>query len=193
MFVSFATHLSPCLSVLSSFSLSCLSQGKGRCCPCTFVPLVHLSLEYLTLIFIPLSRSLTLPTTDAFSCVMWPCRIPVRPQPKWRPEVRKTSGHASMPLSLAVHWELIGVTTPQQLQAQNRLWTFTVGPFGRGVKHAVPGALAAMCVRVCVCVASEGVGGDGGCGVPFSTFRIRDSWDSGREWTKRPARGQLVI
>lgn len=33
-------------------------------------------------------------------------------EPKWRPAVKKTSGHASMPLSLAVHRELIGVTTP---------------------------------------------------------------------------------
>lgn len=30
--------------------------------------------------------------------------------------VPKTLGHTSMLLSLAVHWELIGVTTPQQLQ-----------------------------------------------------------------------------
>lgn len=31
---------------------------------------------------------------------------------KWRPAVKKTLSHASMLLSLAVHWELIGVATP---------------------------------------------------------------------------------
>lgn len=103
-----------CLSChLLVFPVSLKEKGGAA-----LVPLSHLSLS-LSLShanFIPLSRSLTLPTTNAFSCMMWPCRIPVRPQPKWRPAVRKTLGHASMPLSLAVHWELIGVTTPQQLQ-----------------------------------------------------------------------------
>lgn len=102
-----------------------------------------------------------------------------------RPVVEKTLGHTSMLVvfgsTLGTYWS----NHPSTTAAQNTPCTFMVSPFWRSVKHTVPGALAAVCVCVWECV--------GGCGVSFSTFHIRDSWDGVREWSTRPGRGQLVI
>lgn len=57
--------------------------------------------------------------------------------------------------TLGTYWS----NHPSTTAARNRLWTFTVGPFWRGVKHAVPGASAVMCVLcVCACVIQKSGG-----------------------------------
>lgn len=47
--------------------------------------------------------------TDTFPSIK---RLKLDMKSEWSPAVKQTLGHASMLLSLAVHWELIGVTTP---------------------------------------------------------------------------------
>lgn len=106
---------------------------------------------------------------------MWPCYSPVRlPQgrPRWNPNKPKPPRHLSINQTWHEIWEetcgqkdtgsrfyavVFGSTLgtywsnhPPTTAAQNTPCTFTVGPFWRSVKHTLPGALAAICVWVCL-------------------------------------------